>query len=183
MIMDTYRSLLKDRSFVRSVIVAFIFLALSLVINYYTGTYATEEVSNPVTDIILNNIPLFDVDGIFVYSGFLLIVCIFFVGLREPRRIPLTVKAISLFYVIRSIFVSLTHIAPFPTHAVINPESLIRFFNFDGQLFFSGHVGLPFLMALVFWNNKPWRIAFICLSVLFGAVVLMGHLHYSIDVF
>jgi hypothetical protein len=43
-------------------------------------------------------------------------------------------------------------------------------------------VGLPFLIALVFWDNKVLRTSFISLAIILGAVSLMGHLHYSIDV-
>jgi hypothetical protein len=35
---------------------------------------------------------------------------------------------------------------------------------------------------LVFWKHYHLRIFFIALSFFFGAIVLMGHLHYSIDV-
>ena len=55
-------------------------------------------------------------------------------------------------------------------------------FTFGGDLFFSGHTGLPFLMALIFWNNKYLRYSFFALSFIFAATVLLGHLHYSIDV-
>ena len=55
---------------------------------------------------------------------------------------------------------------------------------FNGNdLFFSGHTGLPFLLALIFWENKKLRFLFLGFSVLFAVVVLLGHLHYSIDVF
>jgi len=160
-----------------------VFLIVVLIINYFAGSYATEKASNSVTDLVLSNIPVFDVDGVFIYGGYTLFVCIVLVCISRPSRIPFTVKSIALFYLIRSIFVTLTHIAPFPTHAYIDPGIFLRLFNFDGELFFSGHTGLPFLMALVYWDNKNLRVSFICLSVIFAAVVLMGHLHYSIDVF
>jgi membrane-associated phospholipid phosphatase len=54
---------------------------------------------------------------------------------------------------------------------------------FGGDLFFSGHTGLPFLIALIYWDHKTYRIIFITLAAIFGSVALMGHLHYSIDVF
>ncbi len=55
-------------------------------------------------------------------------------------------------------------------------------FAFGGDLFFSGHTGLPFLMALVFWKKPILRYFFIASAIGFGAVVLLTHLHYSIDV-
>lgn len=181
-IKEQYKSLYNDKAWWESFVLSILLLAMSLIINYYTGTYATAEVSNPVTDIILSNIPVFDVDGAFVYGAFLMIAIIVSICLYYPRRMPFVVKSIALFYVIRSISVSLTHIAPFPGHVVLDPSSTMRFFNFDGQLFFSGHTGLPFLIGLIFWKNIRLRILFIAFSLTFAAIVLMGHLHYSIDV-
>ena len=37
-------------------------------------------------------------------------------------------------------------------------------------------------MALIFWHEKRARYFFLASSVYFGAIVLLGHLHYSIDV-
>ena len=38
-------------------------------------------------------------------------------------------------------------------------------------------------MALTFWNNKFLRRFFLFASIVAGFSVLLGHLHYSIDVF
>ncbi|HVU06242.1 MAG TPA: phosphatase PAP2-related protein [Candidatus Paceibacterota bacterium] len=173
----------KDKAYTRRFLLAWLLLLVALVVNYCAGIYADRVASNSVTDIILDNVPVVDVDGIFIYGGYALIACIVLAGLQKPNRGPFIVKTIALFYVTRAIFASLTHIAPFPSHIIIDPTGFSRFFNFDGQLFFSGHTGLPFLMALVFWDNKRVRISFMVLSGVFAVVVLIGHLHYSIDVF
>ncbi len=178
-----YKHHLRDKVYVGSLVSAWIFLFASLVINFYAGTYATAVASNPVTDIILDNIPVFDVDGVFVWGAIVFVACIFLVGLSNPHRIPFTLKTISLFVVVRSIFISLTHIAPFPSQIPLDPFSWTSNFIFGADLFFSGHTGLPFLIALIFWEHKRLRISFIILSVILGTVSLMGHLHYSIDVF
>ncbi|MFA6158820.1 MAG: phosphatase PAP2-related protein [Candidatus Paceibacterota bacterium] len=178
-----WKQILNNRGYVGSLILSLCLLLASLVINYYSGIYATAEVSNSVTDIILSNIPVFDVDGAFVYGGILMAAAIILLCLRYPRRMPFVIKTISIFYVVRSISVSLTHIAPFPGRVAVEVVGLMRFFNFDGQLFFSGHTGLPFLIALIFWHNKRLRYLFLAFSLSFAVVVLLGHLHYSIDVF
>jgi hypothetical protein len=174
---------MKEKTWRQSFILSLVLLAMSLVINFYAGSYANTVASNYVTDIILSNIPSFDVDWLFINGAYFLVFCIALVCFRNPERTPFAVKAIAVFYVIRSLFIMLTHIAPFPSHTIIDPLSMMRIFNFDGQLFFSGHVGLPFLMALIFWDKKPWRLFFVALSIVFGIIVLLGHLHYSIDVF
>jgi membrane-associated phospholipid phosphatase len=105
----------------------------------------------------------------------------------RPNYLPFAFKSVAVFILIRSVFISLTHIGPFPTHVIISST----FFNreaFNGiftgnDLFFSGHTGLPFLLALMIWNvDKKFRYVFLGFSVLFAVVVLLGHLHYSIDV-
>lgn len=178
-----YKTYFSDRKFIFSLILSFLFLFGSLVVNFYAGTYATEKASNAVTDIILNNIPVYDVDMIFVYGPLVFWIFITLLCLYEPKRMPLVLKMIALFEIVRSVFITLTHIGPFPDHITIDMTSrVIKDFTFGGDLFFSAHTGLPFLMALCFWNNKFLRIIFIVTSIFFGAIVLMGHLHYSIDV-
>jgi hypothetical protein len=101
-------------------------------------------------------------------------------------------KSISLFVIIRSIFISLTHLGPYPDRIVtdVMQSGLIYFFfSYDdflwstgGDLFFSAHTGLPFLIALIFWDIRRMRIFCIISAIFFGIIVLLGHLHYSIDV-
>jgi uncharacterized membrane protein YcjF (UPF0283 family) len=38
-------------------------------------------------------------------------------------------------------------------------------------------------MGLLFWNRTFWRRFFMVMTVVFGAAVLLAHVHYSIDVF
>jgi hypothetical protein len=136
-----------------------------------------------VNDIILDNIPTFAVKGIFVWGAIVFVGCVILVGLAHPHRIPYTLKTISLFVVVRSLFISLTHLGPSPQQVALDPLSWTSSFIFGGDLFFSGHTGLPFLIALIFWDNVRLRVSFIIFSILLGSVSLMGHLHYSIDVF
>ena len=179
--MKKYKSYLTNKDFLLSSGVAVIFLILSLVINFYAGTYATLRASNAVTDIVLSNIRVYDVDGVFVYGAIILWIFIALLCVFEPKRIPFVFKSTALFVLIRSIFISLTHIGPFPSQLVIESDLLAKFTP-GGDLFFSAHVGLPFLLALIFWENIRLRVFFIASSLFFGAIVLMGHLHYSIDV-
>ena len=101
----------------------------------------------------------------------------------EPRKIPFVAKSVSLFIVIRSIFITLTHLGPFPERIITDPAKLLSYFNSGGDYFFSGHTGLPFLIALIFWENRKIRYISLLTSALFAISVLLGHLHYSIDVF
>jgi hypothetical protein len=156
---------------------------LSLVFNYYSGNFATRRASNYVSDLILDNVPVYDVGFIFVDGSIALFVFVITLLIYEPKRIPFVAKTLALFIFIRSIFISLTHLAPFPDALLLKHNRLLEKITFGGDLFFSGHTGIPFLMALIFWENKPLRYIFIVISLIFAVTVLLGHLHYSIDVF
>lgn len=177
-----WKDVLCDKEFIKSLIISFLFIAISLYVNFIAGTYATEKASLPVTDIILSNVRAYDVDGIFVYGPVVLFTFISILLLYDPKKISFTLKSIALFTIIRSIFISLTHLGPFPTQTLIASGDLINKFTFGGDLFFSGHTGLAFLMTLLFWQNKKLRYLFLTYSIFIGTIVLLGHYHYSIDV-
>jgi hypothetical protein len=181
-LLQIYKTHCWNRSYIISVITAALMLLASLVVNFFAGTYATSKISNPVTDIVLSNIPVFDVDWIFLSGGFALSIFIFICCVLDPKKAPFIGKTIALFVLIRSLFISLTHIGPFPSQITFDPEGFHNFFTFGGDLFFSGHTGLPFLMALIYWRHRNVRAIYLGWSILFAIVVLLGHLHYTIDV-
>jgi len=172
-----------QKSFLFSTLLAFLFLASSLVINYAAGNYAIKKASNGVTDIILDNLPVMDVDGIFVYGAILFGLFILVLLIKEPRQIPFIIKSIALFVFVRAIFISLTHMGPIIGEPPIPSNIFLRNLMFGADYFFSGHTGLPFLMALSFWGSKYLHYVFLAISFIFGACALLGHYHYSIDVF
>ncbi|MDB4939901.1 MAG: conserved rane protein of unknown function [Candidatus Doudnabacteria bacterium] len=176
-----YKELWADKNYRQSSIFGIFFLLLSLLLYYFAASYATTKQSSPSSDLILDNLPVVNVTIIFVWGALILI--LFSVGLIfiEPKRIPFVTKSVAVFILIRSFFFSLTHLGLHPDY--LSSSKIMEEFSFGGDLFFSGHTGLPFLMALIYWENKKLRITFLISSVLLGAAVLLGHLHYSIDVF
>jgi hypothetical protein len=183
-IMETekkYKNYLTNKYFIWSSILGLLFLIFSLVIEYLAGVYATERQSNAVTDIILSNIPIYNVADIFVYGFFAVIIFIIFIALINPEKIPFIIKSSATFILIRSIFISLTHIGIYP-NIIPTSVDIFKSITSGGDLFFSGHTGFPFLMALIFWEDKKLRYFFIIISVIFGILALLGHYHYTIDV-
>ncbi|KUM24740.1 hypothetical protein AU467_06470 [Mesorhizobium loti] len=172
-----------DRHLLLEIGISVVLLALSLVSNFYAGMFATENVSNPVTDIILDNVPVINVDFAFVEGPLFLWMLVGVLLVLRPGRIPFVFKGLALFILVRSGFIILTHLGPFPTGSKFDVGEPMRFFTFRGDFFFSGHTGSPFLLALMFWKDPKLRLAFLGATALFGAAVLLGHLHYSIDVF
>jgi hypothetical protein len=172
----------QDKSFLASYLLSVLLLVFSLFVNYYAGIYATVRESNPVTDIILSNTRAYDVDGIFIYGALLMWIVLAVLLFQNARFVPFTLKSISLFIIIRSIFINMTHLGQFPERTTIASNFILNKISFGGDLFFSGHTGLPFLLALIFWKNRFWRYFFLVSSIFFGASVILGHIHYTIDV-
>lgn len=181
--LEKYREIVWNKSFMVSMVGGLVLLCTSLIINYFAGSFASHSASNPVTDIILDNTTVKDVDGLFIYGSMVLWIFVSGLLIWKPKYAPFVLKSLALFIFIRSISISLTHIAPFPGQINLPTNSLIRFFTFGGDLFFSAHTGLPFLLTILFWNTKTLRYLFLATSLLFAFVVLAGHYHYSIDVF
>lgn len=178
-----YKKYFSDKQYLWSISLGFLLFLIGIIVTYFAIIYATESSSNPVTDIILSNTKVFDVDGIFVYGPVIFWAIIIIYILLNPKKIPFTLKSLSISILVRSAFISMTHIGPFPTHTQIVSNGLLGVFTTGNDLFFSGHTGFPFLMALIFWDNKYLRFFCLSASLFFGTVVLLGHLHYSIDVF
>ena len=110
-ITEEYRVLLSQGWFWRRLLFSAVLFSLSIVANFYANTFATERASNYVADLILSNIPVWDVDFIFVWGAVFLIIFVTALCLLEPRTIPFTLLAMGFFYFILAGFVSLTHIA------------------------------------------------------------------------
>jgi len=181
--LNTYKEILKDKAFLGSIFVSVLIFFVSLVINYFAGMYATEKASNPVTDIILSNVRVFDVDTILVYTLNIFWLFLIFLFIYRPRKVPFILKSLALLIIIRALFINMTHIGVFTTHIPIDTTGIASYFTFTGDLFFSNHTGIPFLMCLIFWQQKTLRYIFLGASIFFGTLVLLGHLHYTIDVF
>ncbi|MCX6823676.1 MAG: phosphatase PAP2-related protein [candidate division SR1 bacterium] len=177
-----YQLFFSSRKLIQSSLIAFLLLGGSLLGNFYAGSYANEKGITPVTDIVLSNTRAYDVDALFI--GGIIVFFLFILGwcIRYPAQTPYILKSIALFIAIRAVFVTLTHLGPYPDSILILNTGIMGKINFGADLFFSGHTGMPFLMALIFWENKLLRYLFILAAISFGIIVLLGHLHYSIDV-
>lgn len=154
----------------------------ALWVNTLAIQFATEHAGNPVSDIILSNTAPVEVDGLFVYGTMLMIAFSVLIVFIHPKRIPFAFHTLTLFILIRAVFTSLTHTGPFEETYISDFGHTINRAFFGADHFFSGHTGMPFLGALGFWHI-PWiRNVFLAATGYFAVIVLIGHLHYTIDV-
>lgn len=176
-----YTGLIQEQSYLYNLILGLCLLVLSFIVNNYASLYATQIAGPAVPDLLLDHIHLYDVSFIHVYAALSFwLVFIFYLFLFRPELIPFISKTAALFILIRSVFICLTHMGA-PANNLTIP-AFSSFFIYNGDLFFSGHVGGPFLLALIFWKEKGLRYLYLGSSIFFGLIVLMGHIHYSIDV-
>lgn len=184
-ILAKHKSHWSKREFLEAALGGLGLFLFSLIINYLAAAYATYSQSNPVTDIILDNIPVFHVDPLITAATIFLILSLIVLAIMEPRRIPFMAKSLALFILIRSVFICLTHVRVFPGQVIVHENTFFSLIGLGqtGDQFFSGHTGLPYLMALAFWPEKQYRRMYLALSIGLGTLMLLAHAHYSIDIF
>jgi hypothetical protein len=164
-------------------------LVIAIIVQVFAGQYSSRASigANSVHDILLDNLPVVNLDFVIVGGAILLWIVSIWLLITNPKRLIFAIKAMALFIISRAFFFSLTHVGP-PARG-IPPGSdnlgwgFYKLITFQGNFFYSGHTGFPVLMALIFWDDDFWRPFFIAMSLVFGASVLLAHVHYSIDVF
>ncbi len=173
------------------------FVSLIEALGLFLAAFIVQELANrfvarvagiPVGDVILSNIPTVNTDFLIIQGALIVSFITSILLILKPRYLLFAIKTIALFVLIRSFFISLTHLGIDPQQVVFNTERIgfgLYNFLFDakGDFFFSGHTGLPFLLGFVFWREKKLRYFFFITSLVLGVSVLLGHVHYSIDVF
>jgi membrane-associated phospholipid phosphatase len=171
----------EDRYYI-ALLEALLLFALSVYATHVASRFAEIKASNYVEDIVLSNTRVYDFEFLFVHGAIMLTMFVVALAIRFKKVTPFLLKAVALFIIIRALFVSMTHIGPYPTKLDLESR-LLDFITAGNDFFFSGHTGLPFLIALIFWNHLYMRILFLIAAITFGIIVLLSHLHYTIDVF
>jgi hypothetical protein len=181
-IVREYKAAWNTRGYLLALIVSAVVLCGALYVNFWAIDRATEEAGPQVQDLVLSNFRAIEVDELFVYGTFLALGFAIVVVLAHPRGIPFVVHGVTLFILIRSGFTLLTHLGPPEVKYASDFGTTITNAFFGSDQFFSGHTGMTFLAALAYWHI-PWiRNTFLLSSVYFVVIVLLGHIHYSIDV-
>jgi hypothetical protein len=174
------------REHVRSLINALILLALAVIFQFYASAYVNRTPSNSVADLFLSILPVVNLNFLIVECALGAIAFSIILILAKPQYLLFTLKTAAIFIATRAVFIAVTHIGIYPGQ--VNPDPTGFFdrtytgLGLEAGFFFSGHTGLPFLMALILWDKKFWRYAYLAISIIFGIAVLFAHVHYTIDV-
>ncbi len=184
-----WKLLLTDRAYNISFIVGILVFVGAFVLNYYVSAYNDSKVYLSVGDLILNSIPTYDLDFIFTWGIYFVVMSFsFYVTLFRPELIPFVLKTFGLLLIVRCGFITLIHVGPpegfFYDEGVDFGSSIdpLRKIIFKNDLFFSGHTSIPFMGFLLLERGRfRWFMLFS--SIVMGITVLLMHVHYSIDVF
>ncbi len=178
-----------DKTIIVHLLVSFTLLIVSIFLTYFARVYANGHTSYVATDLLLDNLPVIDVSIFFFQGAFIFILTLIAILMYEPKRIPFTLEATAVFFSIRSFFMIMTHLSA-PSveyYNYIQHEHHVKEVLFTltsgNDMFFAGHSGYPFLLAIIFWEISYLRYLFLFCSLLGAVIVILGHLHYSIDVF
>jgi hypothetical protein len=167
------------------IFLSLVLMIIAMVLNYVSGFYVTyrAEVVN-VQDLILDHITPINLNFIFVYLYLLAIfVLVLYPLLYNVKKFHAAIAQFSFLSIVRSFFIILTHLQT-PSDAVGGKfPGALNLLKFSNDQFFSGHVALPFLGFLLFYENKKLRYFFLITSIVMAITVLAMHQHYSIDVF
>lgn len=186
-IRENWKEALSNKYYFLSLIGGILFFIFGLYLNNISSVYNDSSGAYvSVGDFILNRISTYNLEffyswGMYITITLIVVFSIFF----KPVKGPFIFKTFGLLYIVRAFFILLTHVGPpvgFFYDQSIPGEMVASKFLFRNDLFFSGHVAVPFIAFLLFKGVKV-RWLFFVISILMTITVLFMHIHYSIDVF
>lgn len=138
-----------------------------------------------LNDFILAMLPAYNVSWIvffFLYSG---IIFGIYYHLREPKIILIIFQTYVLITLVRICTITLIPLEP-PLGYIPLREPFVQLFTSEGKiiskdLFFSGHMST--ILSLFFASRRKYvRTFLLYCSLMVGTMVLIQHVHYTIDV-
>lgn len=176
-------SLFKNRFFYIGLVTLIAGIQLNFLSQTYLNRYVSEGKTLPtLSDIILDNLPYWDID--FLYDIFSLVsiftITVYIIHKRKYSIIPYVLLLCGIFHVTRGVFIVLT---PLGNPSMFDgTQGLFNGFSkYELGVYPSGHVGIAYLYFIL-CRDKYYRIALLSsVFVIIGALFLSRG-HYSIDV-
>jgi hypothetical protein len=140
-----------------------------------------------LNDFIINSIPAYDLSiliFLIIWSMFLLFL---YRSIHEPKLLLLFLWGFIFLSLSRFITIYLVPLNP-PTQLIALRDPITNIFYgkthtfITKDLFYSGHTSTQFLMFLCFKKKSDKYLALLS-TIIIGTLVLIQHVHYSIDVF
>lgn len=172
--------------FRKKTVIGSVFLALML--SFFPLFFSLIEKRDGVMlhDFVLSNIPTYDVSLltfiiIWGMTIFLWIRCI-----QKPAIFIVALYSLILLFLVRMVTISLVPLNP-PAGLIPMRDPISSLFYggpkvfITKDLFFSGHTSTQLMIYFCLEKKKDKLIALMC-TLLVGALVLIQHVHYTIDV-
>jgi len=183
---EMYHSILpviKSKYFYIGILSVIAGAGLNFASESYLHNYMTEGKTLPMlSDLILDNLPFYNVSLIYDISCLIpiVLVLIYIVHKKDYNRIPLFLLMTGIFYIVRGIFIVLT---PFGNPPMFNGSDPLfhGFSNYELGVYPSGHAGNVFLLLLLVKDKSYKWLILACLIVVIVALFLARG-HYSIDI-
>ncbi len=184
-IADAWRHAWTFKSFrVQSFITLVVVISFTVIFNWFFDFIEARQ-GQMLGDYLLDYLPSYDVSWVvffFLYSG---IVFGVYYHLIHPKTILLAFQTYVLVTLVRICTITLWPLEP-PVGYMPLREPFVQLFTSDGKiiskdLFFSGHMST--ILSLYFASHRMYikNFLFFC-SVMIGTMVLLQHVHYTIDV-
>jgi hypothetical protein len=175
----------KSKSFrIHSELTLMIIISFSVIFNRFFD-FIEARSGTMLNDYLLNIIPAYNVSWVvffFLYSGILTGI---YYHLIHPRTILIICQTYVIVTLLRIGTISLWPLEP-PHGYLPLREPFVQLFTSEGKiiskdLFFSGHMST--ILSLYFASHRKYVRTFLLLcSIMIGAMVLLQHVHYTIDV-
>jgi len=169
----------------KAIIAILLFIALVLFLPHFFSVIETRQ-GIVLNDWLLSNLPARDFSFtifIFVWSTSLLII---FRSVQQPRIFLTTIYLMIVMTIIRLICISIFALDPPP--GLIGLKDPLTSLTYGGtdvfitrDLFFSGHTSNLFLIYLCLQKKRDKQFALMA-TIIVGMLVLVQHVHYTIDV-
>ncbi len=182
--MRIWRASLHSLQFRRKLIAGLILIAIILSIFPFFFQAIEKRHGYLINDWVLNYLPVHNVSGGIFFFIWTTTVVMVVRSAQDPEIFLNFLWSYILLCLFRMITITLVALEP-PLHLlpIIDPMANAfygpKFITRD--LFFSGHTGTVFLMALCLKNNYDKVYAYIA-SGFVGFLLLVQHVHYTIDV-
>ena len=182
---ENWKNELKNKKFKVNVVITIFFLAVVLFSVTRFLSYNEQRFGFSFRDPILylfNPINVTWFTFIIMYGAIPITLISLF---KNPRVFVLGFQAYTIMLIFRMFCMFMLPLNP-PIDIITLTDPFIAFFatgmTFKKDLFFSGHTATMFLMFLCL-NKGPLKIILFICSLFIGLLVLIQHVHYSIDVF
>jgi len=180
-----WRAFFSDRKNTNTFVVTIASLALILFAFLHFLTYNEARSGYHFNDPVLNLFRARDLSLLTFILTYGIAIAGLVIALRDP---PVLVKLFAAYAILTLLRICTLYVLPLEPPAGIIPleDVLLRFSFYSGRanlkdLFFSGHTATLFLFAFAF-KNRSLKIIFASAGLLIGILLMMQHVHYSIDV-